>query len=149
MSLTIETLSMYLGKPASFLLDDPPFRNWTFEKSIETDLEKPLIDYVFAQHGVDFVCGGDNCVETIFLYADKSRFFKEGIQDLPFTLSHQEVIARLGFPSKSGGGRWHQILGDRGSWDRFDLPDYSIHVEYRLDDDRIQKVTFMRADVVP
>ena len=149
MSLTIETFSAYLGKQASILLGDPPFRDWTFEKSIETDLDKPCTDYVSAQHGMDFVCDEDDRVTTIFLYADESRFFEEGIEDLPFTLSHQEVTARLGFPSKSGGRSSHRILGDRGPWDRFDLPDYSIHVEYHLDVDRIKMITLMCADVVP
>ena len=149
MNLTTETLANYLGREASNLLGDTPFRNWTFEKSFETDLEKLRIDYVFAQDGFDIVCDEEDKVDTIFLYSDQSRCFKEGVQDLPFTSSRQEVIARLGSPSKSGDRRSHPILGERGAWDRFARSGYVIHVEYRLDADFINKITLMRADVVP
>lgn len=149
MTLTIETLANYLGRDASVLLADPPFKNWAFEKFIENDLEKPLIDYVFAQDGMDFVCDGEGKVTSIFLYSDESRCFKEGVQNLPLTSSRQEVIARLGSPSKSGGRISDPILGEYGVWDRFSRSDYAIHVEYRLDADVIKKITLMRADVVP
>ena len=149
MSLTTEAFSRYFGKQASILLSDPPFKDWTFERFVDTDLEELRIDYIFAQHGMDFVCDEEDNVHTIFLYADESRSFQDGVEDLPFTLSLQEVIARLGFPSKSGDRRRHRILGDRGAWDRFDLPGHSIHVEYDLATDRIKMISLMRADVVP
>ena len=149
MTLTTETLSKYLGREASILLGDPPFKNWTFEKSFETDLERPLIDYVFSQNGMDFVCDEEDKVNSIFLYADESRCFTAGVQDLPFSASRHEVIARLGSPSKSGGGINDPILGEHGPWDRFARPGYAIHVEYWTDFDSIKKITLMRADVVP
>lgn len=149
MTLTTETLASYLGRKASALLGDPPFKNWIFEKSVETDLEKPLIDYVFTQNGMDFVCDGEDKVNSIFLYFDESRSFREGVQDLPFASSRQEVFARLGSPSRSGGRVSDPILGEYGAWDRFERSGYVIHVEYRLDADLIKKITLMRADVVP
>lgn len=149
MTLTIKILADYLGREASILLADPPFKDWTFEKSFENDLEKPLIDYVFAQDGMDFVCDGEDKVNCIFLYSDESRCFKDGVQDLPWTASRQEVIARLGTPSKSGGRISDLILGEYGEWDRFTRSGYSIHVEYRLDAAAIRRITLMRADVVP
>lgn len=149
MTLTTRTLATYLGGAASAVLADPPFKNWIFQKFVETDLEKPLIDYVFAQHGVDFVCDADGKVTTFFLYFDESRRFKEGLQDLPFTSTRQEVVGRLGSPSKSGGKVSDPILGEYGAWDRFARPGYAIHVEYRLDTDLIRKITLMRADAVP
>jgi hypothetical protein len=149
MSFTIETLANYVGKEASTLLGDPPFKNWTFEKSFETDLEMPLVDYVFAQDGFDFVCDYEDKVQCIFLYCDESRCFKGGVQDLPFTSCRQEVIARLGPPSKSGGPVSDKILGEYGAWDRFARPGYVIHVEFRPNANVINKITLMRADVVP
>lgn len=149
MNLTIETLANYLGKKASTLLGDPPFKNWTFKKSFENDLEKPLIDYVFAQDGFDFVCDDEDKVQTIFLFCDETRRFKEEVQDLPFISSRQAVIDRLGPPSKSGEKVSSRILGEYGAWDRFARPEYTIHVEYRLNADVINKITLMRADVVP
>jgi hypothetical protein len=149
MTFTIETLSRYLGRPASVLLADPPFKDWAVEKSFEADLEKPLIDYVFAQNGMDFVCDEDHKVTCIFMYSDELRCFKEGVQDLPFSSNRREVSARLGSPSKSGGRISDPILGEHGAWDRFARPGYAIHVEYRLDVEVISRITLMRADVVP
>lgn len=149
MNLTIETLANYLGKKAAALLYDAPFKDWTFEKSLETGLEKPLVDYVFSEDGLDFVCDSDDNVQTIFLYCDESRCFREGVKDLPFTSSRQEVLARLGPASKSGGRIRDPILGEHGEWDRFVRTGYVIHVEYRFNADVIKKITLMRADVVP
>lgn len=149
MSITIEALSNYLGRQASALLADQPFKNWIVERSFETGLEKPRIDYVFAQDGIDFVCDGEERVRSIFLYADESRYFREGVLDLPFTLSRQEVMVRFGPPSQSGGGIRDPILGEYGPWDRFARPGYVVHVEYRFDADAIKRLTLMRADAVP
>lgn len=149
MIFTTEILANYLGKEALILLADAPFRNWTFEKSFERDVERPRVDYVFTQEGMDFVCDGDDKVRTIFLYFDGVRFFRGGVQDLPVTFSRQQVIAYLGLPSKSGGKISDPILGKYGAWDRFTRTGYVIHIEYRLDADAINKITLMRADVVP
>lgn len=131
------------------LLAEAPFKNWTFEKSFENDLDEPLIDYVFLENGVDFVCDGEDKLATIFLYSDGARCFQEGLRDLPFASTRREVIQRLGSPSKSGGKHSDPILGDYGPWDRFARSAYSIHVEYALDADAISTITLMRADVVP
>lgn len=149
MNLTIETLANYLGKDASTLMGDTPFKNWTFERSIEKDLDKPLIDYVSSEGGIDFVCDDEDKVQSIFLYCDKSRRFKENIQDMPFSSGRQAVLAHLGSPSKSGGKVTSRFLGECGAWDRFSRPEYAVHIEYRLDADAISKITLMRADVVP
>jgi hypothetical protein len=149
MSLTTKTLADYLGGPVSVLLADAPFKHWTFQKSFENDLEEPLIDYVFAQNGMDLVCDGEDTVTIIFLYSDESRCFKEGLQDIPFSSTRQKIVDRLGPPSKSGGGMRDPILGDFGPWDRFAQQSYSIHIEYRMDADHIKMITLTRADVVP
>jgi len=149
MTITIEMLASYLGKDDSVLLADPLFKNWTFEKSFEDDLAKPRIDYEFDQDGMDVICDGNGKVRTILVYSDECRAFKEYVQDLPLTLGRSGVIARLGVPSKSGDKVSDEILGEYGAWDRFTRSDYVIHVGYRSDGDVINKVTLMRADVVP
>jgi len=148
-SLTTERLSTYLGQTASTLLSDAPFKNWAFTRTSETDAGEPLIDYVFANDGIDFVCDGSDRICSIFLYADQSRLFMEGVEGLPFTATRQEVITRLGHPSKSGARINDPILGDYGPWDHFTRPGYVIHVEYRLIEDAINKLTLMRTDAVP
>jgi hypothetical protein len=131
------------------LLAEAPFKHWSFEKSFDTDLEELLINYVFGEDGMDFVCDAEDKVQTIFLYADDSRCFVEGVDDLPFTFGRREVIARLGSPAKSGGRVSHPILGESGPWDRFARSGYAIHVQYRPGADVINLITIMRADVVP
>lgn len=149
MSLSTERLSTYLGQAASILLSDTPFNNWAFTRTAETHAREPLIDYVFANDGMDLVCDGSDRICSIFLYADQSRLFMEGVEGLPFTSTRQEVITRLGPPSKSGARINDPILGDYGPWDHFTRPGYVIHVEYRLFEDAINKLTLMRTDVVP
>ena len=149
MSITIASLSSYLGKDASVLLSDAPFRDWAVTRTVEADLERPLIDYVFAQDGMDFVCDEKNKLNSIFLFADKSRCFRECVDDLPFGATRKEVIARFGPPSRSGGPLRDSVLGYYGAWDRFTCSGYVMHVEYRLHEDAINKVTLMRPDVAP
>lgn len=149
MMVTMKALSRYLGMQAAVLLGDPPFKDWAVEKSVETDTERPLIDYVFTHNGVDVVCDADDRVRSIFLYADQNRCFAEGIEEIPQSAVRRDVIARLGAPSKSGGQISDPILGVYGAWDRFARSDYTIHIEYRFGADAISKITLMRADVVP
>jgi hypothetical protein len=98
---------------------------------------------------MDFVCDEEDRVRSIYLFSDKARCFEEGVDDLPFASSRQEVLSRFGSPSKSGGKISDPTLGEYGAWDRFTRPGYVVHVEYRLDADGIGKITLMRADVVP
>jgi hypothetical protein len=149
MTITIKTLEKYLGNPASDLLKDEPFKNWLFNKSYENDLDEPIIDYVFPQNGMDFSCDENEIINTIFLHSDNDRCFNEGLLDVPFSLNREQVIDRLGSPSKSGDRITHPILGEFGAWDRFARPDYSIHIEYKVNVDLVKRITLMRADVVP
>jgi hypothetical protein len=149
MILTIEMLEKYLGNLAATVLAEEPFRNWKFEKSLEADLKNPRIDYTFPENGFDFICDANDKVRTIFLYSDGHRRFVSGLVDLPFSSNRQDVISRMGKPSKSGGLINDPILGEFGPWDRFARSGYSIHVEYKADADSIEKITLMRADVVP
>jgi len=149
MTLTTDVLASYLGKPANDLLATPPFSGWNWQKSIEEDLDKPVIDYVFPQDGIDFVCDEAESISTIFAYNESSRRFREGLDDLPFALTRQQVIDRIGRPSKSGEPMNDSILGMFGAWDRFENTRYTLHVEYHLDSKSIKKITIMRGDVVP
>jgi hypothetical protein len=149
MTFTIQTLANYLGCPASSMLADVPFKDWAFEKSQWDDLEEPMISYVFPHNGLDFQCDGDDKVRTIFLYSDQYRHLDGNLLDLSLSSNRLQVIERLGPPSKSGGRKNDPILGKYGPWDRFTKSGYTIHVEYRVDADRVRQITLMRPDVVP
>lgn len=149
MTLSIEMIAGYLGKDSSVILSKYPFINWKYKKTIEPDLENTQFDYVFPNHGVDFVSDEQDKVCSIFLYHDESRKFGEGIKDMKMTSSREEVRAQFGAPSNSGSGLSDPVLGEYGAWDRFSRDGFSIHIEYRVNSDAISKVTLMRADVVP
>ena len=142
-------LPSYLGKPASVILADGPFSHWPVEKSYDNDLEEIVIHYVFPHHGLELRCDQVDKVNTVFMYADEFDGFDESLFGVPFSLNRQEVKERLGPPSKSGGPINDRILGAYGAWDRFTKDGYVIHVEYRADTDRINKITLMRTDSVP
>lgn len=147
--LCLSSLANLLGRPASDVLSENPFRKWEYVKSRERDLAEPVFDLVFANDGIDFICDGDERVHTLFLYNEGGRHFKEGLVDLPFASTRQDVIRRLGNPVKSGAALNYKDIGPQGAWDRFVRPGYTVHVQYLPGVDRIGKITLMRADVVP
>jgi hypothetical protein len=149
MTLTTKILASYLGKSADELLSLPLFSGWVWRKSVEDDLDPPLVDYISDPEGIDFVCDEAGEVETIFVYNDNDRRFAEAFEDLPFSCTRQDVRDRLGRPSKSGEPMTDEILGRYGPSDRFENERYTIHVEYHLDSMSIKQITLMRADVVP
>jgi len=71
------------------------------------------------------------------------------ISEVPFQLCRDEVLARFGSPSKSGGPVSHPILGNLGPWDRFQGQEYTIHVQYTVSSNSIERITLMRNDVAP
>lgn len=149
MTLTTNLLASYLGRPADELLAVPPFSGWQWHRSVEKDLDSPLIDYVSQQEGMDFVCDEAENVRTIFAYNDPTRRFVDGLDDLPFSFTRQQVRDRLGRPSKSGEPMTDSILGMFGAWDRFENTQFTVHIEYQLDSMSIKKITIMRGDSVP
>lgn len=135
-------LAAFLGEHVSRLLGGP-CAGWPVTRSVSLDLAKGPVSYEFPEHGVDALCDADERVRTIFV----RRGLAEGLVELPFASSRQEVFALLGAPSKSGRASQDAILGPSGAWDRFARPSCVVHVQYRLDADAIQMVTLMRAEV--
>ena len=131
------------------MLRENPFKDWLFERSVETDLEEPIVQYVFSTHGLALRCDQDENISVIFFYSDHYNGFDESMLEFPFSWKREQVLRKLGSPSKSGFKTKHPILGEFGEWDRFDRPNYAIHIEYRPDYDSIKKITLMRSDVVP
>lgn len=149
MTFTIKALASYLGKPAPIMLADPPFVNWAVDRSMDGDLEEPLVDYVFPQNGMDLSCDGDERIRTIFLYADQLRCFDGSLIEISPSSTRLDILERFGPPSRNGVGFKDPILGEYGSWDRFTFADYTFHAEYRVGSNRIKMITLMRPDMVP
>lgn len=149
MMFTTESLASYLGQSASTLLTDTPFNDWTYERTVEDDLDELAIAYVFSGTGVSISCDGQNTVSTIFLENDNRHSSNAELADIPFSSSRKRVIVRFGTPERSGARHEDPVLGDYGDWDRFQTPRYTIHFEYLLDASGIRRITIMRSDVVP
>ena len=149
MTFTIAFFAKYLGKPASSVLAAAPFLDWSHERAVETDLDEVIIDYVFADDGVDLQSDKHDHVRAIFLYFDAGRRFHEGLADIPDDVTRGQLRAMLGEPSKSGGPLSDPVLGEYGPWDRFSRGTYTLHIQYRAKEDRINAVTLMRSDVAP
>lgn len=149
--ITTKTFANFLGKPAAALLKASPFELWPSEKSVDEDLPERTINYVFSKQGLSITCDGedDEKIQTIFLHPRELVDFDVELIDVPVSSTRREVLDRLGTPSKSGSPRKSEILGEYGAWDRYDWPDYSLHVQYRTDADQIEMITLMRHDVVP
>ena len=138
-------LTEYLGEPSSRLLATQPFSDWAVTRSTEHDLPQPEVWYEFDARGVELICDEDERIRTIFVHAGAD----ESLSGIPFKLRRKDVLERFGSPSKSGVATRHPVLGDSGAWDRFNLGVLTVHIQYRLDADAIDMITFMRPDAVP
>lgn len=139
----------YLGFQASIMLMDEPFKTWAVERSLEKDLDPIIIHYVFPRRGLELRCDDDEKVSVIFLRSDENNAFDDSLIEPSFSWSRKQVLQHFGSPSDSGEKNSHPILGDSGAWDRFAMPRYTFHCEYKTDSASISSITFMRNDVVP
>ena len=137
-------LADYLGSAVGELLKAEPFSGWRVVRSVEHE-PKMEIWYEFEGRGVEVSCDGFDRIQTVFLH----RGDGESLANVPFSMSRREVLERFGVPTRSGGAVRIPGLGDRGAWDRFTLPEGSLHVQYRLESDEIDMITLIRSDAVP
>lgn len=149
MMLNIEALSQYLGVPISRMLTNTPFKTWEYERTFQYDINIPRIDYVFLESAIDVICDTDETTRAIFISLSGKRGIAKDIIAPLETWTRRDVVNYFGPPSKSGGLVNDPILGDLGSWDRFARHNYSIHIEYSVDEDKISKITLMRLDAIP
>lgn len=145
MSERDEVLVSFLGAPVGELLRSPPFSAWHVSRSTEEDLPKKEIWYEFEGHGVEVICDEEERIRTIFLH----RGDGEALAGVPFTSNRRQVLDYYGIPTKSGEAVRIPVLGDRGAWDRFCRQGAVVHIQYLLDRDEIDMVTYMRPDYVP
>lgn len=142
--MTIHTLVAYLGRHVDELLRAEPFSGWRVVRSVETDPD-PEVWYEFEARGVEVICDERERIKSMFLHRGEG----ESLAGVPFSTRRQDVLARFGTPTTSGGPVRIPVLGDRGAWDRFTLPEGALHVQYRADRDEIDLITLIRPDAVP
>ena len=141
-------IAEFLGKPVSSLLEAEPFKNWPIEGSVSDDSDPPVAYYTFLGCGLQLECDREpEIVSSVFLHAEEHAGIV--LSEVPFNQSRAQVLARFGSPSRSGERMSDPVLGEFGSWDRFQMPDYTIHFQYDLESDTIKMITLMRNDVAP
>jgi len=140
-------MAEYLGKNVDCLLQSAPFKQWPVKRAVDSDADPPVIGYVFEGCGLQLNCDMDGRVRSIFLEAEEHDGYI--MSEVQLDSSRERVIELFGTPSKSGGSTSHPVLGDLGPWDRFRRPGYTVHVEYRIGSEGIEKITLMRNDVAP
>jgi hypothetical protein len=145
----MKNISDYLGCQTSIMLSDYPFKSWIVERSVEGDLDPPIIHYLFPGRGLELRCDDDEKISVIFLYFDKYGGFDEDLIGPSFSWKREQVIECFGSPEKSAQKSSHPILGEYGAWDRFVMPGYVVRFEYGTDFEGVKKITYMRNDVVP
>lgn len=139
----------FLGQHVSKVFQSEPFKHWSVKKTVEDELDEPRTYYAFSGKGLELRCDRDDIVTVIFMYSEDHGGFEEYLFELPFSLKREQVLERLGTPSQQGEKFNDSILGECGAWDRFSQSDSTIHFEYKVDVDEINKITLMRSDVVP
>lgn len=140
-------LSKYLGRPVELLLDSDPFCDWLVQKSSESDLDPPILHYVFPEHDVEFRCNQHGLLTAIFVNANKLNGIDMKRLEVSFSWTRNDVLGELGVPTMNGGPVHHQVLGSYGPWVKYVLKDYSIHIEYDLETDLVKRVTLMSLTV--
>ncbi|MEM6962563.1 MAG: hypothetical protein AAF550_12610, partial [Myxococcota bacterium] len=126
-------VSRFLGRKASDLLSEEPFNGWEFLRSVEDELDPPIVEYVFCNRGVELQCSENEEVQVIFLFADQLDDVDGallGRSALCFGQKRQRLTEAFGAPEASGDAWSDPVLGDYGAWDRFSLDTCVVHVEY-------------------
>ncbi len=142
-------MSQFLGKPACSLLEVEPFQTWPVKRRVDDDSDPPVVYYTFPGCGLQLSCdrGEHELLHSVFLKAEEHAGIV--LSEVPFNQRREQVLARFGLPSRSSERVVDDILGEFGPWDRFQMPEYTVHVQYKLESDTIEMITLMRNDVVP
>lgn len=145
----ISDIELYLGKNACEILLSNSYRDWSCEKSIESDPDLNYIYYIFPKNGLELRCDINDRIDVIFLYRDKYGGFDERFLKLPFTWDRHQVRSYLGSPSQSGEMSQHPILGVFGARDTFRLDRFSTRIGYCSDREQIENICIMQLDWRP
>lgn len=113
----------------------------------------PAVNYLYSERdGIRIKCSAEGEIVAIFLMSEGKEGFRQYCGELPGDLSFdaepQDAVEALGEPA------WRRPAGRIGSYDqgellRFDWPSYSVHVQFRGNNEGIDLVTAMTAKSVP
>lgn len=111
------------------------------------------VHYLYSERdGIRIKCSPEGEIVAIFLMSEGKEGFRQFCGELPGDLSFdagpQDAIEAFGEPA------WRRPAGRIGAYEqgellRFDWPGYSVHVQFRGDNEGIDLVTAMTAKSVP
>jgi filamentous hemagglutinin len=109
--------------------------------------------YEFQQRGVSLLFDLEERLKAIYLYHAGRDGYTQYAGDLPDRITfmdHQDdVLRKLGAPSKAGGGEASLLYEVVPNWIRYDHDGYSVHVELSAADGSVSLVTLMSPEAVP
>lgn len=158
MERTMDELLGILGKLISKSSVQKVLEPFELVDETDEDLEEEVAvgarSLVDRKRGVEIEQDNVGSIKTIFLHSDAHESFAgyQGplVGGLTFASGREAVRAALGQPSKSKEAFVEDSLGPQGAWDRFESPQYTIHIQYDPEStDRIRLITLMNPDVVP
>jgi hypothetical protein len=107
----------------------------------------------FYGSGVALLTDRDHVIQTVFLYATGHEGYSGYRGPLPLGLSHDlgpgAAAALLGEPAFSAPARQIQYLGHKGPMERYDLPTFSVHLEFAQASGKLLVVSLMTPGAVP
>lgn len=142
-------LSSFIGKSIDSLLEIKPFSDWGVEKSLDDEGEELVYHYTFIENGFEVRCDEDLKICVMFINSNEYGGFKEDFEEASLTSEKSEVINYFGSPTKSGGPVNHPILGRSGAWDQFVFDNFAIHCQYKIESEKIERITIMNHDSLP
>lgn len=151
MDVSMDTLAALVGQPldsprvVAFFLTQPATASR--RRQGRTDL-KGIRSLSSKQDGYE-VDHRKGRIETVFLYlcerGDYSPFRGELIRGLSVQDSRQEVMGKLGPPTRSGAGDQDGLW----PWDRYDSDRLCLHIAYGESGIGLRMLTLMAPDVAP
>ena len=110
--------------------------------------------YAAASLGFELGCTEGDVIKLVSLYAaDVKAGFDPYrgplLGGLTLADGADAVLGALGPPAKRGGEQLVPTIGRVGPWSRWDLPDLSVHVQFRPRGRAIAAVTLLAPDRVP
>lgn len=109
--------------------------------------------YEFLRSGISLLFDLDSRLKAIHLYSSGRDEYSEYVGNVPGGLTFrdrkEEVIRKLGNPTRSGGGE-KTLLADRiAEWVRYDYTNYSLHAEFSEPRGTVSLVTVISPEAVP
>lgn len=137
----------YLGRPFDSLGLSPAsyeedFRSWHAEEGMAPDWTVELRD-----GSLQLLLNEERTVITVFVCSKAQIAESFGL--LPAVSTVDDVVERLGTPTRSGPATEIPALGKKGPWLRYDTTERVMHVEFEPGGRGIHMVTLMLPEHAP